>query len=64
MTLAEYLRQPGITASSLADKCECAVSTITRISKGEAQPSADLLRRIYEHTGGAVSPNDLLGIAA
>lgn len=64
MTLADYLAQPGHTASALAEKCECAVSTITRVAKGEIGPSADLLKRIHTHTGGAVQPNDFFGIAA
>lgn len=64
MTLSEYLAQPGQTATALAEKCGVAVSTITRVAKGDQGASAELMGLIHTHTSGAVSPNDLLGIAA
>lgn len=64
MTLIEYLAQPGQTATALAEKCGVSVSTITRAAKGEIAPSSDLLRKIFDHSGGKVQPNDFFGIAA
>lgn len=64
MTLSDYLAQPGQTATALAEKCGCAVSTITRAAKGDIDPSGDLLHRIFKHTSGQVTPNDFFGIAA
>lgn len=64
MTLADYLAQPGMTATALAEKCDVSVSTITRAAAGDISPSGGLLKKIHEHTGGAVQPNDFFGIAA
>lgn len=62
MTLADYLKIEGNSASKLADATGVAVSTITRAAKGELKPNRDLLEAIYQHTGGQVTPNDIFGI--
>jgi len=64
MTLKDYIAQPGRTATKLANACGVSVSTITRAAEGSTMPGRDLLAAIYEHTEGAVTPNDFLGIAA
>lgn len=64
MTLSEYLAQPGQTATALAEKCGVAVSTITRVAKRDQGASGELMALIHKHTDGAVTPNDMLGIAA
>lgn len=64
MKLAEYLEIEGNSASKLAEATGVAVSTITRAARGELLPSRKLLTEIYEKTGGQVTPNDFLGIAA
>lgn len=64
MTLAEYLAQPGQTAAKLALDCGVAVSTISRAARGEAMPSRELMRAIFEKTGGAVTPNSIVGVEA
>jgi transcriptional regulator with XRE-family HTH domain len=64
MTLTEYLSRPGNTATDLARKTGVSVSTITRAAKGNIWPSEDLMRGIFDHTQGAVTPNDFVGIAA
>lgn len=63
MKLSDYLAQPGVTASALAEKCEVSPSTITRTAKGEMLPSLTLIRLIIEHTGGAVTAVDLVEAA-
>jgi len=60
MQLKDYLALPGQTASDLAAKCGVSVSTITRASLREYDPSLRLLRKIERHTGGKVKPNDFL----
>jgi ribosome-binding protein aMBF1 (putative translation factor) len=64
MTLADYLDTNKVSATDLAAKCAVSVSTITRAAKGEVTPSRDLMAKIFEETGGAVTPNDFFGIAA
>lgn len=59
MTLTEYLNRPDQTATALAVKVGCEVSTITRLAKGERAPSLDLAVRIERETDGAVSLADL-----
>lgn len=53
MTLAEYLQDH--TATELADKCNVAVSTITRIARGEIAPRLRLIREIVAQTDGKVT---------
>ncbi|WP_162232715.1 helix-turn-helix domain-containing protein [Sphingomonas sanxanigenens] len=64
MTLAEYLAQPGRTATELAQATGSAVSTITRAARGEIIPSRDLMIKLFEATDGAVTPNDIFGIVS
>lgn len=64
MTLADYLKLEGNSASRLAEATGVAVSTITRAAKGEITPSRHLMAAIYRHTNGAVTPNDFFGLAA
>lgn len=64
MTLTDYLAQPGKTATELAEATNSAVSTITRAARGDITPSGELMRKIFEATSGAVTPNDFFGIAA
>lgn len=60
MKLAAYLELPGKRASDIARKCDCSVSTITRIAKGEKAPSMKMAAAIREATDGAVTPDDYL----
>lgn len=59
MQLTEYLSQPAHTATALAAKVGCEVSTITRLAKGERTPSIDLAFRIERATSGVVTMADL-----
>lgn len=64
MQLTEYLKQSDHTATALAAKVGCEVSTITRLAKGERTPSIKLARRIERETGGLVTIADLALAAA
>lgn len=59
MTLTDYLTQTKQTATALAGKVGCEVSTITRLAKGERSPSIDLAFRIERATSGIVTMADL-----
>jgi TorA maturation chaperone TorD len=59
MRLQEYLDRKNITASQFAGQIGRAVSTVTRIARGEATPEPGTLAKIVAATGGAVQPNDL-----
>lgn len=57
MRLQSYIETRG-RASELARKLEVHLSTITRIAKGETDPSAAMIKRICDATEGEVSPAD------
>jgi TorA maturation chaperone TorD len=59
MRLQEYLDNKSITASQFAHEIGRAVSTVTRIAKGQATPEPETMAKIVAATGGAVQPNDL-----
>jgi transposase len=64
MTLADYLKLDGRSATALAAKCGVGVSTITRAANGDTLPGRALMASLFEHTDGMVTPNDFFGIAA
>jgi plasmid maintenance system antidote protein VapI len=53
--LRDHLKDTGKTPSALAKELGVQPSTITRIVRGERQPSAKLARRISQVTGIALS---------
>jgi len=63
MTLAEYLKKSGRTATSLAKQVGCATSTITRAAKGQTLPTRTLMTKIYLATGQLVHPRTYLELA-
>jgi DNA-binding transcriptional regulator YdaS (Cro superfamily) len=62
MTLSDFLKAEGNSASKLADLLGVAVSTVTRAAKGDLLPSKQLMEGIYRATDGKVTPNDFFGI--
>lgn len=60
MRLEAFLALPGQQATDLARKCNVAVSTITRLAKGQKAPSMRMAERIRSATNGAVRPDDFL----
>ena len=64
MKLTEYLDQPNQTATALAAKVGCEVSTITRLARGERSPSIDLALKIERATNGDVTISDLALVSA
>jgi plasmid maintenance system antidote protein VapI len=53
--LRDHLKDSGKTPSALAKELGVQPSTITRIVRGERQPSAQLARRIAQVTGIALA---------
>jgi len=60
MTLDQYLSLTGETAASLAARCNTTGASITRLRKGQQEPSAAMIRAIVEATQGAVTADDLV----
>jgi transcriptional regulator with XRE-family HTH domain len=60
MKLRDYIANQKITPTAFAAQVGCPPSTITRLLRGERSPRLDLIRRIREVTGGAVTADDFL----
>src|SRR5436853_1912113 len=61
MQLADWLKQSKSTRADFARAVEISPGRVTQICEGEL-PSLDLAERIAKVTGGAVAPNDFLGL--
>ena len=61
MTLAEYLQQHDLTATSFAEQIGVAIGSVSRYASGDRTPRPAIMRRIIKVTGGAVGPQDFLG---
>ena len=62
MKLADYLQQSNLTDAEFGAKVDCSQSQVNRIKNGASQPSAELIARIRDETGGAVSFDDFYPI--
>ena len=60
MTLDQFMAAREMTGVVLAAQLEISEASLTRIRRGEQNISRDLIRRIVEATGGAVSSDDLV----
>lgn len=62
MTLQEYLNKKKLTDAAFADLIGVSQPTVSRLrSKGQI-PSREVMRSIFEKTGGAVTANDFFGL--
>lgn len=59
--LRKYRRERAMSLSDMAALVGVSIATLSRVESGQ-NASADLMRRIAEATGGAVTPNDMLGV--
>lgn len=66
MRLADWRKQNGYTQQQLADELDTAQSWIALIERANDAkvPSADLMKRIYLLSRGAVTPNDFYDLPA
>lgn len=58
MTLDQYLTRNKMTATKMAQILGRAISTVTRIRKGEIKPDYSTIQEIVDVTEGRVTPND------
>lgn len=63
MNIDSYIRSNGITATEFATRCGISPSNISKYRAGKLIPTQDVMRRIYDATGGAVTANDFYGLA-
>lgn len=62
MQIDDYLAREGINAAEFAVRIGLSAASLSRIRRGEQMPGRDTLQRIFDATGGDVSPNEVIGI--
>lgn len=62
MTLDEYLKDNS--PQKLAEDTGISEASLSRLRNDKQKPSLDTMQKLFEATGGKVTPNDWLGIAA
>lgn len=62
MKLNDFLEEGGTSMGQFAQLVGTTTATISRVADGIVVPRRDLMKRIYEATEGAVTPNDLVGL--
>lgn len=60
--LRDYLRGKGVSMKAFGQRIGKSKSVVSRICARNITVSHETARRIFEETGGAVTPNDLFGI--
>jgi transcriptional regulator with XRE-family HTH domain len=58
--LAALLKRERLHQSAFAERVGVGSSTVSRWLTGERRPSLELAQRIFDETGGVVTPNDWL----
>src|ERR1044071_7702994 len=61
MQLSDWLKQSKSTRADFARAVEISPGRVTQLCEGDL-PSLDLAERIAKVTGGAVTPNDFVGL--
>lgn len=59
MTLDEYRKEKGLTYNDIAAAIGLGnPMTVMRYCKGQRIPKPDMMKKIYDFSGGAVAPSD------
>jgi transcriptional regulator with XRE-family HTH domain len=56
--LRHFRKRRDISLAAMADALRTSIATVSRIETGDREPSADMMDRIMDETGGEVTPND------
>lgn len=60
MTLAEFLKENGETASAFASRTGISQPYVSRLISGERFPHREVIEAIWKATGGKVTANDFI----
>lgn len=63
MELRDWLTQNEISDDAMADRLGISRQSLWRYRSGKRLPDKDMLNRIFEATGGAVTANDFVHAA-
>ncbi|WP_374294128.1 hypothetical protein [Sphingomonas sp.] len=58
MTLLEWMKSSELEIGRVASRLNCTAEAVRRYIKGDRIPSRDVMRDIFEISGGKVTPND------
>lgn len=58
MTLLEWMKVSELEIGRVASRLNCTAEAVRRYIKGDRIPSRDVMRDIFEISGGKVTPND------
>lgn len=58
MRISDYRQQAGKSLAEMAADIGVSVAALSRYESGRRRPRPDVMARIHEVTGGAVTPND------
>lgn len=62
MKLSHYITENGLTLTELAAQLDLPVQTVSRYACGARRPREAEMLRIFEVTGGKVTPNDFFNL--
>jgi transcriptional regulator with XRE-family HTH domain len=62
--LAEWMEENQVSDRDLAERLGVDYTSVGRIRRGVYRPSWDVLEKLFEVTGGKVTPNSFLSRAA
>ena len=60
MTLREWCKEGGYSQAEFANMVGSVQATVSRWAAGEDMPNPVAMKKIYDVTGGKVSPNDFI----
>jgi hypothetical protein len=63
MRLRDYLTTHSLTNVEFGSKVELTGEAVRRYANGDRIPSREAMRRIFDETKGAVTPNDFFDIS-
>jgi len=58
MNIQTYMDKKKLRDGEMAELLGCNKTTVWRVRTGETDPSPDLVKKIFDVTGGKVSAND------
>ncbi|MDF1720542.1 MAG: helix-turn-helix transcriptional regulator [Minwuia sp.] len=61
MKLNDWMAEKGMTSTQFAALIGCRESTVSMYLNGKRMPRLNLMRKIIEATGGAVTADDMFG---
>ncbi|MFC4255409.1 XRE family transcriptional regulator [Altererythrobacter xixiisoli] len=62
MNLKDWLSDQGLRNADFAKRIDCTAEAVRRYANGDRIPGRDIMPKIVEETGGAVTANDFFDL--